>query len=65
MSILGGIICGICGYINASEKIYNDRIIKEMTNSINKKSPNDSNIFIDKNIALGSTKANILDLLNL
>ncbi len=56
-------MCGICGYINSSEKIRNEEIIKRMTSSINRRGPDDINIFIDNNIAFGHTRLSIIDLL--
>ena len=56
-------MCGICGYINSSEKIKSDFIIKEMAASINRRGTDALNIYIDNNIALGHTKLSIIDLL--
>ena len=56
-------MCGICGYINCSEKIKNDSVIKKMTSSINKKETDKINIYVDNTVAFGHTKVNLIDLL--
>ena len=55
---------GICGYINNSEKIRNDKVILDMTKSINKRICSISNIYIHNNLAFGHTKQIIGDLLS-
>ena len=54
---------GICGYVNYSEKIRNNKIILDMAQSINKKNVTNPNIYIDKNLAFGHTKQSINDML--
>lgn len=56
-------MCGICGYINSSEKIRSDIVIKKMTESINRRGPDDLNVYIDNNVAFGHTRLSIIDLL--
>lgn len=54
-------MCGICGYID-KEPITNDKIILDMASSLTNSSPNTTDIYVSKKIALGHTKANATDL---
>lgn len=55
-------MCGFCGYVNYNEGITNDKIIKKMNEKIYKRGPNEQNIYIDKNIALGHSRLSIIDV---
>lgn len=55
-------MCGFCGYVNYNESITNDKIIKKMNEKIYKRGPNEQNIYIDKNIALGHSRLSIIDV---
>lgn len=57
-------MCGFCGYINNKNTISDDKIIKEMTNTLIKRGPDYQNYYIDKNTALGHTRLSIIDVEN-
>lgn len=55
-------MCGICGYMTEDEKITNKDIIEKMTKKLNKRGPDDQNIYIDSNVALGHCRLSIIDV---
>ena len=57
-------MCGFCGYVNDSKKIENDTIISNMVDKIVKRGPNDKNVYINNNVALGHVRLSIIDVKN-
>lgn len=57
-------MCGFCGYVNKTEKIYNDKCIKKMNSSLKFRGPNSQNIYIDQNTAIGHSRLSIIDVTN-
>lgn len=57
-------MCGFCGYITKNENISNSDQIKKMNTSLIKRGPNDSNVFIQNNVAIGHTRLSIIDVAN-
>lgn len=57
-------MCGFCGYVNDSKKIENDTIISNMVDKIVKRGPNDKNVYINNNAALGHVRLSIIDVKN-
>lgn len=55
-------MCGFCGYVNNNEKIVDDKQIKLMNDTIKKRGPNDYNVYINENTALGHTRLSIIDV---
>ena len=55
-------MCGFCGYVNKKETITDDKQIKLMNDTITKRGPNDYNVYIKDNIALGHTRLSIIDV---
>lgn len=55
-------MCGFCGYKNKNENIIDQRQIRAMNDSIIHRGPNDYNIYIDKDVALGHTRLSIIDV---
>jgi len=51
-------MCGICGIAGFEDK----RLLKDMCNIIQHRGPNDSGIFLDKNIGLGNRRLSIIDI---
>ncbi len=54
-------MCGFCGYINDTD-IQNEKIIKDMVNTLVKRGPDARNHYIDKNVALGHARLSIIDI---
>ena len=57
-------MCGFCGYINNKDIVENDSIILKMTEKVKKRGPNNLNVFVDKETALGHTRLSIIDVKN-
>lgn len=57
-------MCGFCGYVNDNKKIENDTIISNMVDKIVKRGPNDKNVYINNNAALGHVRLSIIDVKN-
>ena len=57
-------MCGFCGYVNDSKKIENDTIISNMVDKIVKRGPNEKNMYINNNYALGHVRLSIIDVKN-
>lgn len=57
-------MCGFCGYVNDSKKIENETIISNMVDKIVKRGPNDKNVYINNNVALGHVRLSIIDVKN-
>lgn len=57
-------MCGFCGYINDNKKIENNTIISNMVDKIVKRGPNDKNVYINNNAALGHVRLSIIDVKN-
>lgn len=55
-------MCGFCGYVNKKENITDDKQIKLMNDVITKRGPNDYNVYINENVALGHTRLSIIDV---
>jgi len=55
-------MCGIVGIYNLNKKPVSEKILKEMTNTMVHRGPDDQGIFIDKNIGLGHRRLAIIDL---
>ena len=55
-------MCGICGVLSSQNRLVEDNLIKRMLNMISHRGPDDSGIFIDKNIALGIQRLSIIDI---
>jgi len=56
-------MCGICGYINIDKKPVRDpQVIKNMTEAIRHRGPDDEGFFIKDNIALGHRRLSVIDL---
>ncbi len=55
-------MCGFCGYINENKKINNDAQIRLMNDTLFNRGPNDYNIYINENVALGHTRLSIIDV---
>lgn len=55
-------MCGFCGYVNKKESITDDKQIKLMNDTITKRGPNDYNVYINDNVALGHTRLSIIDV---
>ena len=51
-------MCGICGFYGFEDK----RLIKQMTDILYHRGPDDSGIFIDKDVCLGHRRLSIIDL---
>ena len=51
-------MCGICGF-NFEDK----KLIKLMTNSLERRGPDDEGYYLDKNISLGHRRLSIIDFL--
>jgi asparagine synthase (glutamine-hydrolysing) len=54
-------MCGICGVWDSEENI-DKELIDSMAEALNHRGPDDSGIFIDKNIGLGHKRLSIIDL---
>ena len=50
-------MCGICGF-----NFENKKLIKLMTNSLERRGPDDEGYYLDKNISLGHRRLSIIDL---
>ena len=59
-------MCGITGFVNFEGLVNPDHIIKDMTDVISHRGPDNSGIYLDKklDIALGHRRLSILDLSN-
>ena len=59
-------MCGITGFVNFEGLINPDHIIKDITDVISHRGPDNFGIYLDKklNIALGHRRLSILDLSN-
>tara|TARA_Y100001970_G_scaffold147702_1_gene181296 strand:+ start:44 stop:1990 length:1947 start_codon:yes stop_codon:yes gene_type:complete len=57
-------MCGFVGYFNQKDNNDDDRLIKSMTNTLNHRGPDSSNIFINdqRDLFLGHTRLSIIDL---
>jgi len=55
-------MCGIVGIFNFDQREISDKILKEMTQALLHRGPDDCGIFIEKNIGLGHTRLSIIDL---
>jgi len=55
-------MCGICGIIGDKKENFMKENIDKMVNSMHHRGPDDKDIFIDKNMALGSSRLRIIDL---
>jgi len=55
-------MCGFCGYVNKDKKIDNEIQIKLMNDTITKRGPNDYDVYINDNVALGHTRLSIIDV---
>ncbi len=56
-------MCGICGYINLNGKsIENPALIKEMTDTLSHRGPDDQGYFIKDSLALGHRRLSVIDL---
>ena len=55
-------MCGFCGYVNNKEKINDEKQIRLMNDTITKRGPNDYNVYINDNVALGHTRLSIIDV---
>ena len=51
-------MCGFCGFINRKEK----NVIKDMTDAIAHRGPDDESYYKDENIAMGFRRLSIIDL---
>ncbi|MEL7647237.1 MAG: asparagine synthase (glutamine-hydrolyzing) [Sedimentibacter sp.] len=55
-------MCGIAGWINTEEKIYDSRaLVEKMTDSLEKRGPDNSGSYADDNIVLGHRRLVIID----
>ncbi|MBW2991625.1 asparagine synthase (glutamine-hydrolyzing) [Candidatus Woesearchaeota archaeon] len=54
-------MCGICGVWDSEENIEKE-LIDSMAEALNHRGPDDSGIFVDKNIGLGHKRLSIIDL---
>ena len=58
-------MCGFVGFCNLDKKITNEvHNLKDMTNTLTKRGPDEGNYFIDENIALGHRRLIIIDAEN-
>ena len=58
-------MCGIVGNVNFRENISNNRnIIEKMTNTIEKRGPDEKGVFLDKHCNLGHRRLSIIDIEN-
>lgn len=55
-------MCGICGFINLDNSSADPFVIRDMTNSLAHRGPDNQNIYIEENLAIGHTRLSILDL---
>jgi asparagine synthase (glutamine-hydrolysing) len=55
-------MCGICGIVNFDGQIVKQSNLKFMMDCMKHRGPDDSGIFIDKNIGLGFVRLSIIDL---
>lgn len=55
-------MCGITGIVNLNKKRVSPDVIKDMTQAISHRGPDDEGIYIDGNIALGQRRLAIIDL---
>ena len=58
-------MCGICGIYNFGDGApISDKILIDMNNALTHRGPDDSGVYIDKNIALAHRRLSIIDLEN-
>lgn len=57
-------MCGFCGYVTKNDVITDSNQIEKMNISLEKRGPNDKNIFIKDNVAIGHTRLSIIDVKN-
>jgi len=55
-------MCGICGILNFSGEKVNQRVLEEMTSSLQHRGPDDCGFYQQKNVGLGHRRLNIIDL---
>ncbi|MBW2999234.1 asparagine synthase (glutamine-hydrolyzing) [Candidatus Woesearchaeota archaeon] len=55
-------MCGITGIYNFRKETVDNELLKEMTNILHYRGPDDSGYFVDKNIGLGHRRLSIIDL---
>lgn len=55
-------MCGFCGYVNYKKDVANKDNIEFMNNIIKHRGPNEQNVIIKDNIALGHVRLSIIDL---
>lgn len=55
-------MCGICGYVDYTQPITKDTIIKKMNKTLEKRGPNDNQVYLDKHVALGHVRLSIIDV---
>lgn len=56
-------MCGFCGYVNYNKKLKDeDFYINQMNLELIHRGPNEQNIFLDENIALGHVRLSIIDV---
>lgn len=55
-------MCGFCGYVNYKKDVTNKYNIEFMNNIIKHRGPNEQNVIIKDNIALGHVRLSIIDL---
>ena len=55
-------MCGFCGYVNYKKDVTNKDNIEFMNNIIKHRGPNEQNVIIKDNIALGHVRLSIIDL---
>lgn len=54
-------MCGICGVWDSEENI-DKELVNSMTDALDHRGPDDSGVFVDKNIGLGHKRLSIIDL---
>jgi asparagine synthase (glutamine-hydrolysing) len=55
-------MCGVAGYLLLNNRYIRASVIQKMTDSLIHRGPDDSGVYVDKNIGLGHRRLSILDL---
>ena len=55
-------MCGIAGFYNIDKKPADYFLMKQMTDSLKHRGPDDSGIYLDQNVGLGHARLSIIDL---
>ena len=55
-------MCGLVGYLNASNEPASERLVQKMTAAIVHRGPDAEGSFVAKNLALGHRRLSIIDL---